>query len=155
MKLSYFNRFQEWETGSWKKYNFIYYSPVVRSWFLGERGFGVPTKFYCGLYIFEYPIGAGLAPLSILRNMLIKAAITEISFSSHNYLNCQDTWEIFVSTPRFWGSLILIRPWLTRFGYLHMHYMLIRVVIIINLIFCGNSVTQSGKLMIMVSTPRF
>ena len=79
-------------------------------------------------------VGAGLAPFSILRNMLIKAAIAEISFSGHNLFICLDTGDIFVSTPRFGGSLLLMKSSLTRFGYLHMHYKLIRVVIIINLI---------------------
>ena len=84
--------------------------------------------------LIQNPVGAGLAPLSILRNMLIKAAIAEISFSGHNLFICQDTEDIFVSTPRFGGSLLLMKSSSTRFGYLHMHYMLIRVVIIIDLV---------------------
>ena len=86
--------------------------------------------------LIQNPVGAGLAPLSILRNMQMKAAIAKISFSGHNLIICQDTVDIFVSIPRFGGSLLLMKSSLTRFGYIHMHYMLIRVVIIINLIYC-------------------
>ena len=48
----------------------------------------------------QNPVGAGLAPLSILRNMQIKAAIIKISFSGHNFLIGQDIEEMFGSTPR-------------------------------------------------------
>ena len=72
--------------------------------------------------LIQNPVGAGLAPLSILCNMLIMAAITKISFLGHILLICRDTRDIFVSTPRFGGSLLLIKPCLTRFGYLHMQY---------------------------------
>ena len=58
---------------------------------------------------------AGLAPLGKLRNMLIKSAITKISFSGHSI----DIKEILVSTPMFYGFLILIKPCITKFGYLH------------------------------------
>ena len=64
---------------------------------------------------------AGLAPLGKLRNMLIKSAITEISFSGHSLLILQDTKEILVFTPMFYGVLNLIKPYITKFGYLHIH----------------------------------
>ena len=64
---------------------------------------------------------AGLAPLGKLRNMLIKSAITEISFSGHSWLIRKDSKEILVSTPMFYGLLILIKPCITKFGYLHIH----------------------------------
>ena len=51
---------------------------------------------------------AGLALLGKLRIMLIKSAITEISFSGHSLLIWQDTEDILVSTPMFYGFLILI-----------------------------------------------
>ena len=76
--------------------------------------------------LIQNPVDAGLAPLGKLRNMLIKSAITEISFSGHSLLIWQDTIEIFVSSPMFYGSLNLIRLCPTRFDNLHMHYMLIR-----------------------------
>ena len=76
--------------------------------------------------LIQNPVDAGLAPLGKLRNMLIKSAITEMLFSGHSLLMWQGTGEFFVSTPMFYGSLNLIRLCPTRFGNLHMHYMLIR-----------------------------
>jgi len=66
------------------------HSPVVKCCFLGERGFGVHTKFFLQfLYLWKVliknPDDAKLAPLGKLSNMQITAAITEISFLGHFY----------------------------------------------------------------------
>ena len=62
---------------------------------MGERGFGVPTKFFLQfLYLWKVliknPDDAKLAPLGKLSNMHIRTAITEISFLGHNSIIIQD-----------------------------------------------------------------
>ena len=53
---------------------------------------------------------ATVAPLRVLCNMQIKAAITEISFFGNYSLNIQDKRMKMVSRPRFSGSVVKIRP---------------------------------------------
>ena len=79
--------------------------------------------------LIENPDDASWAPLGILRNMQIRAAITEISLFYHNLVIQKDKRMIFVSTPRFSGSLNQIRPKPKRFAHLHMHNMQIRAAI--------------------------
>jgi len=55
---------------------------------VGERGFGVPAKFFFAVLISMDD--AKLAPLGKVSNMQLRAAITEISFLGHNSINIQD-----------------------------------------------------------------
>ena len=66
---------------------------------------------------------ATLPPLSILSsgNMQIKAAINEIPFFGHSSLQAWDKRMKLVSTPRFSGSVVLIKSLLIWSNNLHMH----------------------------------
>ena len=69
---------------------------------MGERGFGVPTKFFLQfLYLWKVliknPDDAKLAPLGKLSNMQIRMAITKISFLGHNSIIIQDERKIMIS----------------------------------------------------------
>ena len=60
--------------------------------------------------LIKNPDDATLASLSILSNMQIRAAITEIPFFGPSSLKIRDKRMKMVSTPRFSGLLVLIRP---------------------------------------------
>ena len=53
---------------------------------------------------------ATVAPVRVWCNMQIKVAITEISFFGNSSLNIQDKRMKIVSSPRFSGSVVKIRP---------------------------------------------
>ena len=64
-----------------------------------------------------------------IHHMQIRAVITEISLYDHNLLIWKDKCMIFVSIPRFSGSLIQIRLKPKRFAHLHIHNMQIKAAI--------------------------
>jgi len=97
-------------------------SPAVFQITLFRSPYKVFLQFlYLWKVLIKNPDDATLASLGILSNMQIKAAITEIPFFVHSSLQTWDKMMKMVSTPRFSGSIILIRPLPKWSNNLHMH----------------------------------
>jgi len=102
-------------------------SPDVKPCFFGWTLFWSPYKvflqfLYLWRVLIKNPDDATLASLGILSNMQIKSAITKIPFLA--IAQSLQTWDKrmkMVSTPRFSGSVVLIRPLPKWSNNLHMH----------------------------------